>query len=65
VLASSEGIPVEVQAKKIKYVFISSDQNAGECIKIKKKDKVSSKSVADFKYFGKNPKESKLHSWNY
>jgi len=36
VLASSEEIPVEIQAKKIQYVFISRDQIAGEYRKIEK-----------------------------
>jgi hypothetical protein len=64
VLASSEEIAVEAQAKKIKYIFIFRDQNAGENRKIEK-GKLSPKSVADFKYFDKNPNESKLHSWSY
>jgi hypothetical protein len=63
VLASGENVAVEASANKIKYIFIACNRIAGESRRIQRR-KVSSKGVADFKYFGNTSNESKLHFCN-
>jgi hypothetical protein len=60
-MIGSKEIGLEVNSEKTKYMVMFRNQNAGHNHNIKI-DKKSSERVEEFKYFGSNPNESKLHS---